>query len=412
MRLLYSIFIGLMKAGFFLGQFFNEKISLGYHGRKQSLKTVRKAFAPDDKVIWMHAASLGEYEQGLPVLEELKKSYPWHKILVTFFSPSGYENVVKKSHPANVIAYLPYDTGKEIQEFVSTFQPEIFFTVKYDYWYNLLSILKEKNTKIFSVSANFYPEQIFFKPYGRWFSKRLSSEVDYFFHQTETSLQLAKSVGITNGMVSGDTRFDRVRQFLTRDNEVVGIKAFKGENLLVVFGSAWEGEIEVAMELAKTEPSTKIIIAPHDLNLIPSLERKSPAAARYSAVATGQNFTGNILLIDSIGLLSKLYFYADAAVVGGGFHNKGLHNILEAAVYGQPVLFGNRYRKNPEADALVAADGGANFPTPAALTQHLKLLLNCPRRRSQMARAAGQFVEMQPWATDIIVEKIQQISGE
>lgn len=276
MRLLYSIFIGLMKAGFFLGQFFNEKISLGYHGRKQSLKTVRKAFAPDDKVIWMHAASLGEYEQGLPVLEELKKSYPWHKILVTFFSPSGYENVVKKSHPANVIAYLPYDTGKEIQEFVSTFQPEIFFTVKYDYWYNLLSILKEKNTKIFSVSANFYPEQIFFKPYGRWFSKRLSSEVDYFFHQTETSLQLAKSVGITNGMVSGDTRFDRVRQFLTRDNEVVGIKAFKGENLLVVFGSAWEGEIEVAMELAKTEPSTKIIIAPHDLNLIPSLKGNPP----------------------------------------------------------------------------------------------------------------------------------------
>lgn len=412
MRLLYCIFIGLMKTAFFLGRFFNEKISQGYHGRKESLKTVRKIFSPKDKVIWMHAASLGEYEQGLPVLQQLKLNYSQHKILVTFFSPSGYENVIRKNHPADAIVYLPYDTRKEIQQFIDSFQPEIFFTVKYDYWYNMLSLLKEKKTKIFSVSANFYTEQIFFKPYGHWFAEQLSSDIDYFFHQTETSLRLAEKVGITNGMVSGDTRFDRVRQFLIRNNEVTGIPAFKGENLVVVFGSAWDAEVEVALELAKTTPSVKIIIAPHDLNLIPTLEKKFPSALRYSAMANSQDFAENVLLVDSIGMLSKLYFYADVSVVGGGFHSKGLHNILEAAVYGQPVLFGNHYRKNPEADALIAAEGGAAFSAPGELTQRLQLLLKDTAERHRMAHAARRFVEIQPFATEIIVEKIKLIFND
>lgn len=410
MRILYSAFIGLMKAGFFLGQFFNEKISQGYKGRKQSLKRVRNSFTRQDAVIWMHAASLGEYEQGLPVLEELKSLYPCHKILVTFFSPSGYEHVVRKNHPADAVAYLPFDSPSEVRAFLDLFQPKIFFTVKYDYWYNLLALLKKKGAKTFSVSANFYPEQIFFKPYGGWFVRELSKNIDCFFHQTESSLHLAQNAGLTRGLVSGDTRFDRVRQFLVWDNQVPGIQAFRGKDLLVVFGSAWEGETGIAAKLLELNPSVKIILAPHDLNSLTSLKKKFPGALCYSEISDGAiHAEKHMLLIDSIGLLSRLYAYADISVVGGGFHSRGLHNILEAAVYGRPVLFGSQYRKNPEADTLVAAGGGETFSTPAALTQKLLFLLNHPDQRFQMGAAAEHFVRSQPAATQIIVQKIREI---
>ena len=315
-----------------LGAFFNDKLKKGYEGRKLSLQKVKEKIGTHDKTIWMHAASLGEYEQGLPVLQALKKEYPNHKIVVTFFSPSGYEIINKKTHDADVICYLPFDKKKEISAFVNTVNPEIFFTVKYDFWYNLLSELKQKECRIYVVSALFYPQQVYFKSYGKWFVEQLKRNVDVFFHQNASSLSLANSIGLGNGLVSGDTRFDRVRQILGRNNHVDFIQDFKAGSSLVVFGSSWEDEEKIALKLM--DSNCKIILAPHEMKRIAEIQSQFPHSLLYSELLGGkvskqELLEAKCLIIDSIGLLSKIYSYADVAVVGGGFHSKGLHNILD-----------------------------------------------------------------------------------
>ena len=355
MKLLYNISIFHLELAFKVLSWFNDKIKRGLEGRKQSLEIVKSKISKDDKVIWMHAASLGEYEQGLPVLEKLKEKYPNHKVLVTFFSPSGYENVVKKNKE-DVLCYLPFDKKSTISEFVKAVHPEIFFTVKYDFWYHLLDELKKQNAKVFVISALFYENQVYFKPQGKWFVRELKKNVDWIFHQTEKSLSLALKVGLSKGSVSGDTRFDRVKQIKNRDNLVEYISEFKGNNQLIVFGSSWEAEERIAKILSEKLKNFKIIIAPHDLKRVEHLKQIFPKAILYSELEQSQisNLKSQILIIDCIGLLSKLYSYADIAIVGGGFHDKGLHNILEAATFGIPVIFGNQYKKNPEADGLIA----------------------------------------------------------
>lgn len=387
---------------------FNYKIRKGLAGRRIACETVKKTIAKTDRVIWMHAASLGEYEQGLPVLEELKKNFPNHKVLVTFFSPSGYENVIKKNTVADAVCYLPFDRKVWVKEFVSHFQPDIFFTVKYDFWYNLLDELKRRNAKIFVVSALFYETQVYFKPLGKWFVKQLAENVDWFFHQTKHSTALAKDIGLTKSSTSGDTRFDRVKQILQRDNSVEFISEFKDNQLLIVFGSSWEHEERLAEILSKKHRGLKIIIAPHDLKRVEHLQKTFPNALLYSQLPASEFrlATTQILIIDSIGLLSKIYSYADLAVVGGGFHNKGLHNILEAAVFGIPVFFGNRYRKNPEADALILANGGHSFEDEFFAERYISELLKNPEKLEEMGRNAGNFIQNQPNATAIILKKL------
>ncbi|MNK18996.1 3-deoxy-D-manno-octulosonic acid transferase [compost metagenome] len=393
------------------------KTKKGIRGRKQSLEIVRNTFSPEDKVLWMHASSLGEYEQGLPVLEKLKDKFPDYKVLITFFSPSGYENVKKKKHIADAICYLPFDKKKDVQEFVSTFDCKIFFTVKYDYWYNLLETLKKNQIKIYVISALFYEHQIFFENYGKWFTKQLKSNIDWFFHQTAKSSALAKNVGLINSSVSGDTRFDRVKQFLERDNHLDFIDEFKGDQKLIVFGSSWHAEEDIAQVLVKKLPATKFAIAPHDLQRVPNLLKLFPNAVLYSSLPnapTLQLSNSPILIIDSIGKLSKLYSYADLAVVGGGFHSAGLHNILEAAVYGVPVIFGNQYQKNPEADNLIAAKGAKSFEdfvmAAAFIEEVMKKDLNTEEGEvsylKDMSKKAGDFVKSQPDSTEIILKKI------
>lgn len=386
----------------------NYKIRKGLAGRRQSCNLVKAKISKTDKVLWMHAASLGEYEQGLPVLQMLKEKLPEHKVLVTFFSPSGYESVIKKNHLADVVCYLPFDRKVWVREFVSHFQPDVFFTVKYDFWYNLLSELKLRNSKIYVVSALFYETQIYFKPYGNWFLKQLSANVDWFFNQTKHSTVLAKSIGLTNSSTSGDTRFDRVKQILQRDNFVEFISEFKDNQQLVVFGSSWEHEERLAEILAKKHRNLKIILAPHDLKRVEFLKNKFPNALIYSELLTSNvRFPASqILIIDSIGLLSKLYSYADFAVVGGGFHNKGLHNILEAAVFGIPVFFGNRYRKNPEADALISAGGAHSFEDEFFAERYISELLKNPEKIKTMDENSTKFIENQPNATEIVVKQI------
>ncbi|WP_213277200.1 3-deoxy-D-manno-octulosonic acid transferase [Chryseobacterium indologenes] len=410
MAFLYNIFISLLIFGMKVFALINDKTKKGVEGRKQSLDKVKSAFAKTDKVIWMHAASLGEYEQGLPVLEKLKENFPQHKVLVTFFSPSGYENVAKKKHIADVICYLPFDKKNTVKEFVSQFNAELFFTVKYDYWYNLLAELKSKGTKIYVISALFYERQSFFTSYGKWFVKQLQKNVDWFFHQTQFSLALAKSVGLMKSSVTGDTRFDRVKQLRERNNHVDFIADFIGENKAVVFGSSWQAEEKIAEIVSRKNNTVKLIIAPHDLKRVEHLKSIFPDALLYSQIQNGQLLTNNaqLLIIDSIGLLSKLYSYADAAVVGGGFHDAGLHNILEAATFGVPVVFGNHYKKNPEADDLIAANGGKSFPDEYTAAEFVLFLMNEDNQEelTEMSQNAGKFVDGKPDSTQMILQKI------
>ena len=409
MKTLYNISIFHLELAFKVLSWFNDKIKRGLEGRKKSLEIVKAKIKNEDSVLWMHAASLGEYEQGLPVLEKLKEKYPTHKVLITFFSPSGYENVVKKNKE-DILCYLPFDKKSTISEFVKAVHPEIFFTVKYDFWYHLLDELKKANAKVFVISALFYENQVYFKPQGKWFVNELKKNVDWIFHQTEKSLSLAQKVGLTKGSVSGDTRFDRVKQIKNRDNFVEFISEFKAEKKLLVFGSSWEAEEKMAQILSQKLENFKILIAPHDLKRVQNLKQIFPSAILYSELKSNYQLPNtNILIIDCIGLLSKLYSYADVAIVGGGFHDKGLHNILEAATFGVPVIFGNQYKKNPEADALIAQNGGKSFAQVELAADFVLELSKNSNLLQEMSENAGNFVHSQPNSSEIILRKILEI---
>lgn len=409
MAFLYTVFIYLLVFGMKIFSLFNDKTKKGVTGRKESVDRIKSDLSISDKVIWMHAASLGEYEQGLPVLERLKNHFPDHKILVTFFSPSGFENVVKKNNIADSICYLPFDTKSDIREFVSHLTVELFFTVKYDYWYHLLQELKNKNVKIFVISALFYENQSFFTSYGKWFVKQLTQNVDWFFHQTRQSCLLAKSIGLQNSSVTGDTRFDRVKELKKRDNSVDFIEEFVDNQKTVVFGSSWKSEELIARIISDRNPEIKLILAPHDLKRVENIKEVFPDSILYSDLKQGKTLQfsdAKILIIDSIGLLSKLYSYADLAVVGGGFHDSGLHNILEAATFGVPVIFGDQYRKNPEADGLIKAEGGRSFPNENAAAEFIAHLLHNYEELQIMSGNAEKFVVAQPESSELILKKM------
>lgn len=409
MAILYTIFVNLLIFGMKVLSLFNDKTKKGVEGRKRSLDIVKSAFSASDKVLWMHAASLGEYEQGLPVLEKLKKNFPNHKILITFFSPSGYENVVKKKHIADAVCYLPFDKESTVKEFVSHFYCELFFTVKYDYWYNLLAELKRKNVKTFVISALFYERQSFFTTYGKWFVKQLKQNITWFFHQTQHSYVLAKNIGLLKSSVTGDTRFDRVKQLRLRDNHVDFVEEFISNKRTIVFGSSWQAEEKIAKMISEKNKNLKIIIAPHDLKRVENLKQIFPSAILYSELKSSptlQPSHSQTLIIDSIGLLSKLYSYADVAIVGGGFHEAGLHNILEAATFGIPVIFGNHYKKNPEADNLLLAKGGKSFEDEKSAAYFVLDLFKNEKMLLEMSENAEQFVTKQPNSSELILQKI------
>lgn len=408
---LYDFAIALLAFGMKLAAGFSAKVKKGVEGRKNALAQVQQGFRSNDRVIWMHAASLGEYEQGLPVLERLKAEYPQCKVLVTFFSPSGYEIAIKKKAIADVVTYLPFDKKKEVQAFCQAFQPVLFFTVKYDYWYRLLEALNQKQVPIYVVSALFYPQQNFFKPWGSFFVKQLNKRVNLFFHQTPQSLALAKSIGLSQGMLSGDTRFDRVKQIVANFSEIEKVQSFVGENKILVVGSSWEAEEKIVADFVNRNSEVKVILAPHDLKRVPQIAKQfGNKAFLYSGLREGQP-EAQILIIDNIGMLSRLYHYGDVALVGGGFHSAGLHNILEAAVYGIPILFGNHYRKNPEADGLIAAEGARSFSEESQAVHFLQHLFDQDELRNEMALKSKYFIEKQPHATEVVVANIDLKKG-
>ncbi|MEL6917418.1 MAG: glycosyltransferase N-terminal domain-containing protein [Bacteroidota bacterium] len=359
MYFLYDLIVHITWFHLKIIAFFNPKLKLFVKGRKKTFDKINDYISTGDKVLWIHAASLGEFEQGLPVIEKLRAHYIEHKIVITFFSPSGYE-VKKNTAIADLVLYLPMDTQANARKFIAQLKPELALFIKYEIWPNYLRTLKQQQIPTLVISAIFKREQIYFKRYGNFMRKALA-HVTHIFVQDKHSKELLKTIGRTNVSVSGDTRFDRVSEILQRDNSLDFMKSFKGEHPCFVAGSTWpEDETIITPYINSTEIPMKYVLAPHNIKadhvkkLVASFTKK---VILYSSIHKGENLSDyDILIVDTIGLLTKIYSYADLAYVGGGF-STGLHNTLEPAVFGIPIVIGTNYIGFKEAEDLVHKKG-------------------------------------------------------
>lgn len=393
---------------------FSPKMKLFVDGRKTVFLTLNSKINSSDKTIWFHAASLGEYEQGLPVIEKIKEKFPFHKIVVTFFSPSGYE-VRKNNTVADVTVYLPLDTKSNAKQFLDLVHPELVFFIKYEYWPNYLNELKKRNIKTYLISGILRENQAFFKWYGGFYRNALKT-FDYFFVQNESSKKLLQSIGFNNVKVSGDTRFDRVVSILERDNSLDFIEKFKNNKTTIVIGSSWPKDEELLVNfINKSSDDLKFIIAPHNIKseqiqeLKNSITKKIILFSEHNEVRTNRDLSlreYNVFLIDTIGILTKIYSYANIAYVGGGFGNPGVHNILEPATFGVPIVIGPNYSHFAEATALVNMDGCISIQNQNQLNEALNLLLQNEDERFEKEHICSTFVQMNKGATDSILKHI------
>lgn len=359
MSVLYNSIV--LIATFFLSivALFNKKMKLFIDGRKESFSKL-SAFSTEDKVIWFHAASLGEFEQGRPIIECLKEEFPSYKILLTFFSPSGYE-VRKDYELANVVCYLPMDSNKNVKKFLDIVNPEIAIFIKYEFWPNYLKGLQQKNISTLLVSGIFRRNQIFFKPFGGFMRKSLKA-FDYFFVQDQASKDLLNSINYNNVVIGGDTRFDRVYEILQQDNELDYISEFKNKQYTVVAGSTWAEDEEFLVNYINNSASKdeKFIIAPHNMNTndIDELKKSISKKVVLFSEKEGKLLSEfDVFIVDTIGVLTKIYSIADVAYVGGGLTKNGVHNILEPATFGVPIVIGPEYKKYKEVVDLVTLNG-------------------------------------------------------
>lgn len=384
-------------AGFHLNLIglFNEKLKLGVKGRKASFGLLESKLTDNDKTLWFHCASLGEYEQGLPVFEQVKTMYPQHKVVLTFFSPSGYE--VKKNTPiADVVVYLPLDTSANAKRFLNLVHPELVIFVKYEIWPNYLLEVKKRHIKAILISALFRKNQSFFKPTGQWMQKALFA-FNHIFVQNEESKQLLNNIGYNDVTISGDTRFDRVSNQLNINNTLNFIETFKQDHLCVVVGSSWPDDEALFINFINEDTSnTKYIIAPHNIKSaqIANLKTKlKQTTFLYSEKDTSDLQNAKVFIIDTIGILSKIYSYADIAYVGGGLGTSGLHNTLEAAVFGVPIIIGNHYKKFPEASAMIEKQGMFSISNQTELNSVLINLINDEDLRVKSGRQNSTYIK-------------------
>ncbi len=402
MLVFYTILITI--AGFVLRgvALFNKKIRLFVSGRADVLNLLSEHINTKDKIIWIHAASLGEFEQGLPVIQYLKKERPGHKILVTFFSPSGYE-VKKNSDEADIITYLPLDTKKNAQKFLEHTNPEIAVFVKYEFWPNYLNELKKRNIPTFLISGVFRKEQVFFKFYGGFMRKRLRI-FEHFFVQEEHSKTLLNTIGITNVTVSGDTRFDRVSATLKRDNSLPFIEDFLQGSPCIVIGSSWpEDEALFLPFINQYRGNAKFIIAPHLVHPSSVMKLKNNITKKTILFSEKENkkiHDHEVLIVDTIGLLARIYNYATLAYVGGGMGKKGLHNILEAVVFGIPVVIGKNYKKFHEAIALVNLGGVVSVKNEEELEAVFHRFIENKNEQTAAGNRNAHYIEEQRGATE------------
>ncbi|MBC7847342.1 MAG: 3-deoxy-D-manno-octulosonic acid transferase [Flavobacterium sp.] len=408
MLFLYNIIVQIANFSLKIVAQFSPKIKLFIDGRKPVFEILKSKIKPTDKTIWFHAASLGEYEQGLPVIEKIKQKFPNHKIVITFFSPSGYE-VRKNNTVADVTVYLPLDTKKNAQHFLKLVHPEMVFFIKYEYWPNYLNELRKLKTPTYLISGIFRENQMFFKWYGGFYRKALDT-FTYFFVQNESSKKLLLQLSKTNVSVSGDTRFDRVVAILEKDNSLNFIEAFKNDTLTIVVGSSWPKDESLLVDyINQTTEKVKFIIAPHNIKAEQIQELKNSISKKtvlFSEKETNNLADFDVFIIDTIGILTKIYSYADIAYVGGGFGNPGVHNILEPATFGVPIVIGSNFSHFAEATALVNMEGCISIANKNELIDAFSNLITNDDIRNEKGHICSTFVQMNKGATAIIMNNI------
>ena len=425
-----------------IGSLFNKKIKKMWRGEREAVDLLKEKVDPTAKYVWFHAASLGEFEQGRPLIEQLKATHPEYKILLTFFSPSGYE-VRKNYEGADIVCYLPLDTIRNARRFLRAVHPVMAFFIKYEFWYNYLHILRHRGVPVYSVSSIFRPGQVFFKWYGRNYAKVLHC-ITHFFVQNEVSLQLLKGIGIDEATVVGDTRFDRVLQIKEQAKKLPIVEAFKGingkgdackedlsedackgalsedackDNLsengckgckVFVAGSSWQPDEDIFFRFFNDHPDWKLIIAPHVIgedHLAYILDKLQMKAVRYTQATEQSAAEARCLIIDCFGLLSTIYRYGEIAYVGGGF-GVGIHNVPEAAVWGVPVLFGPNNKRFQEAQDLLACKGSFEVTDYDSFNTIISRLISDDKFRHQCGEASANYVKSRSGATDIIMKSV------
>ncbi len=412
---MYNLIIYLYQLGIFIASLFNEKVRKMWRGERRAIRILKEKVDPDAKYVWFHAASLGEFEQGRPLMEQLRREHPEYKILLTFFSPSGYE--VRKDYTgADIICYLPIDTVTNARRFLRTIRPVMAFFIKYEFWYNYLHILKHRGVPVYSVSSIFRPGQIFFRWYGRQYGQVLKC-FTRFYVQNEISRELLSTIGIHEVTVVGDTRFDRVLQIKEAAKQLPIVEAFVASptpRQCFVAGSSWQPDEEIFIPFFNEHPDWKLIIAPHVIgeDHLQQIEKLlvGRKVVRYSSlehVDLPDHLTNyEVLIIDCFGLLSSIYHYADVTYVGGGF-GVGIHNTLEAAVWDVPVIFGPNNQRFQEAQGLKACGAGIEIGNSDDFRRIMQGFVDHPEVMSELGEKAGAFVQQMTGATRKILADVQ-----
>ena len=402
MRFLYNIFIHIYILALNLISPFNKKVKTMLKGEKECFDRLQNLNS-EDKVAWFHCASLGEFEQGRPLIEEVKKQFPEYKILLSFYSPSGYES--KKDYAlADYVVYLPNDTKSNAKKFVKKVNPDLIFFIKYEFWYNYISALKGR--RLFQVSLILRQNQYFFSWYGKWFAKQLKN-FEHFFVQNQQTANLLNKIGYKNVTISGDTRFDRVMTIANNAKSFTEIEKFcEGNQKIILAGSSWLADEKIIQQAVKNL-DIKLIIAPHVVgeNHINEIQQLFPEAILYSELANNDK-KSNILIINCIGILSNLYQYCDIAYIGGGF-GVGIHNTLEAATFGKPICFGTNYHKFQEAIDLINLKAAYSISNQEELKQVLETLLNNEKIYNQSAEVSKDYVKTKIGACKKIIEHLK-----
>ena len=394
MSILYNISIQIHIIAIHIAALFNAKAKLWVKGRKAIFQKLAEAIKEDQDIVWFHCASLGEFEQGKPIIEGYKLKYPNHKILLTFFSPSGYE-IRKNYDGVDWVFYLPSDTKKNAIQFLSIVNPIKVIFIKYEFWFNYMNELNKSNTPLYSVSSIFRKEQSFFK--YDFFANQLNN-ISHFFVQDQNSKELLKNIGITNCTVTGDTRFDSVIANTQNAISIPLIEEFSENKTTIICGSTWPKDEALLVKYIKENPNYNYIIAPHEMKHINELKKQTNALLFSKADSTNIS-NSTVLIIDSIGILSNIYKYGDLAYIGGGF-GSGIHNILEAVAYGLPVMFGPNYQKFKEANELIELGGAKEISNHSELETTILSFIDFDSSISK------NYIKNNAGATEIIISSI------
>lgn len=411
MNIIYNILISLYGFAVSIASNFNPKAKLFYVGRKKWKAKMKQSIAPNDRVIWVHCSSLGEFEQGKPVMEKIKQKFPHHKLAVSFFSPSGFE--IRKNDPiADYIFYLPLDKTKNAKRLIKLLHPEILILVKYEYWYNLLRQLNLKNIPVIVISAVIKEKNLFFRSWGSWFQSIIQT-IDHFFVQDLDSKNLLNSIQIEQVTISGDTRFDRVKEILASRPRVEFVEKFKQDKKLIVAGSTWPDDEEILAQYINEhlKEDWKLIIAPHNIdakqikNFVEKLKKK---VAVYTHSTEEERAQAQILVVDTIGILTKIYAHAEISYVGGGFTKTGVHNTLEPAVYGVPVIFGPNYSNYFEAIDLIESTGAVSFKDYYDFESKMTQLIENEEDRQNRGKCAAEYIQEKPNSSQLILAYLKE----